>query len=118
MKASTIEKCFFNPNNPGDELIRLTFCDAQATIPPSGLPDMKNFNAMMARIEEIGKLAKERKELPKPLLNGYEIMEILGIKPGPKVGEIMATLREKQLEGELKTKEEVKEFLINLVNKK
>lgn len=43
---------------------------------------------------------------PKPLLTGHEIMEILTIKPGEKIGEISAILREKQLAHELSTKKQ------------
>lgn len=113
MRTSTIEKYFFNPLKPGDELIRLSYCDAQATIPESGKPDMENFNAMMARIKEVSKFLNERRALPPPLLDGHEIMKILEIKSGPRVGKIINTLREKQLEGKLKTKEEAIEFIKN-----
>jgi poly(A) polymerase len=114
MRASTIEKYFFNPLVPGEELIRLSFCDAQATFPANGLPNMENFEAMMKRIEEVGKLAKERKKLPKPLLDGYEIMAILNLQSGPKVGKIIQALREEQLEGRINSKEEAIEFIKRL----
>ncbi len=114
MRPSTIERYFFNPLNPGGELIQLSYCDAQATVPENGKPDIENFNAMMARIKEVSKLLDERKALPPPLLNGREIMKILKIESGPKVGEIICALREKQLEGKLKTKEEAIEFIKNI----
>ncbi|MEN3028909.1 MAG: HDIG domain-containing metalloprotein [Aquificaceae bacterium] len=68
--------------------------------------------------EEIGKLLETIKDLVdfrrerlskiplKPLLNGGEIMEILGIKPGPEVGRVKKYLEEAQLEGKVSTKEE------------
>lgn len=51
------------------------------------------------------------KLMPKQLLSGEEIMKILGIKAGAKVGEILKKIREKQLDGELKTKTDAKKFL-------
>lgn len=48
---------------------------------------------------------------PKPLLTGEEVMDILGISPGEKVGEILKTLYQKQLAKEITTKEEAKSFI-------
>jgi poly(A) polymerase len=47
----------------------------------------------------------------KPLLNGREIMEILGIPEGRTVGEIKKRLEDAQMEGRVKTKEEAREFV-------
>jgi len=49
---------------------------------------------------------KSEIKTPKPLLDGREIMEFLNIKPSKKVGEIIETLIEEQLAGNIKTKEE------------
>lgn len=114
MRAATVEKYFFNQLRPGDELIRLIFCDAQATIPKNGKPEMKDFEAMMTRIAEVGKIARERDILPPPILNGDEIMEALGLKPGPQIGKIIYALREEQLEGRVTDTKEALEFIKNL----
>lgn len=53
---------------------------------------------------------------PKPLLTGHEIMEILNLKPGKKIGEISAELREKQLAHELNTKKQAKAWLKGLLS--
>ena len=47
----------------------------------------------------------------KPLLNGEEIMQILNLKPSKKVGEIMEEIKEMQLSGEIKTKDEAIDYL-------
>jgi len=116
MKNSTIEKYFFNKetgelSENGKNLLRLTFCDASATIPFKGKPDLENFNGMLKRIEELKALTKEKNRLPKPILNGHEIMEAFNLKPGKKIGEILELLREEQLAGKIKTKEEGLKFL-------
>ena len=51
---------------------------------------------------------------PPPLLTGDEIMQHLGLKPGPKVGRLLAALREAQLDGSIKTKDEALEWLRRL----
>ncbi|MCS7277947.1 MAG: HD domain-containing protein, partial [Aquificaceae bacterium] len=57
----------------------------------------------------------------KPLMDGKEIMRMLGIGPGPLVGKIKRALEDAQLEGKVSTKEEavefVKEYFRNLQEK-
>lgn len=109
MRPATIEKYFFNPQRPGGDLLKLAFVDANATIPPSGKPDLKNFHKLVKRIKEIEKLAKEREKLLPPILNGHEIMKKLKIKEGPQVGELITVLREAQLEGKVGREKSIKE---------
>jgi tRNA nucleotidyltransferase/poly(A) polymerase len=47
---------------------------------------------------------------PLPLLNGHDVMA-LGYSTGPKVGEILNFIRGKQVEGEIKTREEALKLL-------
>jgi tRNA nucleotidyltransferase/poly(A) polymerase len=43
---------------------------------------------------------------PPKVVDGHQIMRLLKIKPGPRVGEILETIREAQAAGKVKTKEE------------
>ncbi len=57
----------------------------------------------------------EKRETMQPLpklLTGFEVMEIKGIKQSPELGKIMKALLEAQLNGDINTKEEAKEFVI------
>jgi len=51
---------------------------------------------------------------PKPLLTGDDVMEILGIAPGERVGEVLKKLYEKQLGGEIGGREEAVRFVEGL----
>ena len=51
--------------------------------------------------------------LPK-LIDGREIMEILNIKPSPKLGEIINAINEGQLNGDITTHEEAVNYIKNL----
>ncbi len=53
------------------------------------------------------------KPLPK-LLDGLEVMQLKGIKQGPKLGEILSALKEAQISGDVITKEDAIEFIKNL----
>lgn len=52
------------------------------------------------------------KPLPK-LLDGNEVMQILDIKPSPKLGEILNALHEAQLNGDITTKDEAIQLIKN-----
>jgi poly(A) polymerase len=56
----------------------------------------------------------ELKLMPKTLINGDKVMKILKIQPSEKVGEILSLIREKQLEGILKTAKDAEEFIKSL----
>ena len=47
---------------------------------------------------------------PPPLITGHDVMS-LGYSSGPKVGEILSFIQERQVEGEIKTREEALEAL-------
>ena len=42
---------------------------------------------------------------PPPLINGHDVM-VLGYSSGPQVGHILNFIRQKQVEGEIKNREE------------
>jgi poly(A) polymerase len=50
----------------------------------------------------------------KPLLDGKEVMELLGIGQGKKVGIFMQRLQEAEISGKVSTKEEALQFLKNI----
>ncbi len=111
LRASTIEKYFFNPAFPGEALQRVIFCDSSATIPEKGKPDLKHFFELRRRIANLKKISEKKPVLPPPLLDGIKIMKLLNLNPSPKIGEILAILREEQLSGRLKTAAQARNFL-------
>jgi putative nucleotidyltransferase with HDIG domain len=114
MRLSTLEKYFFNPDGRGQKLMTLSYCDISATIPPSGKPDyllLKKFLKKINQVKEKVKAKQKEDRLPPPLLDGREIMELLGLESGPKIGEIKDRLRDKELAGELKDKREAQDWL-------
>jgi len=48
---------------------------------------------------------------PPPLLTGREVMDELGISPGPGVGRALEALREAQVQGLVRTPDEAREYL-------
>lgn len=61
---------------------------------------------------------KDMQEIPKEperLLSGEDIMRALNLEPGEKVGNLVDELRELQLEGKIKSKEEAQKWLNSLI---
>ncbi len=117
LKSTTIEKYFFSDKYPGKNLIKLTYLDSLATITKTGPVSVDLILALLTRIKKMKKLVKEKKEkqnLPAPFLNGNEIMQILKIKPGKKIGEIKNKIREKQLVNKIKNKKQARQFVKKL----
>jgi poly(A) polymerase len=105
MKNSTIEKYFFSDKYNGEDLLKLGFVDILSSVwAKDDDKRFEGFELMLKRIDELKKAGKGR-QLPKPLLNGDEVMELLKLRPGRQVGEILDILREKQLSGEVKNKQ-------------
>ncbi|QIF03605.1 CCA tRNA nucleotidyltransferase [Roseimicrobium sp. ORNL1] len=72
----------------------------------NGLSDNYEF----LRAKEIEFAAGEKPLLPKPLIDGHEVMS-MGVPPGPRVGEILRTVQDLQLEGTLNSPEEAREWV-------
>lgn len=111
MKDTTLEKIFFNPNFPGDELLMLIFADISATVPPSGKPDFTSYNLLKKRIAKLAKNVTNKKVLPKPLITGHDLIKRFKLTSSPKIGEWLLALREAQLKGKIKTKQQGYELI-------
>lgn len=53
----------------------------------------------------------KEESMQKPILDGEEVMRLLYIKPGPKVGEVLSALLDAQMAGEVKTRGEAIEYV-------
>lgn len=55
-------------------------------------------------------------EIRPPLLTGLDLIE-LGLKPGPAMGKLLAEIREKQLQDELRTPDEARQWVQSQINR-
>jgi poly(A) polymerase len=88
-------------------LMQVFKADAEGTVPS----DLTLYNTILSLYRES---MEKMPYIPESLLTGEEIMKILDIKPGQKVGQMLADIREKQLAGELKTKQQALAYLKTL----
>lgn len=52
---------------------------------------------------------------PQNLIDGHEVMQAFGLRPGPRIGELLEAVREALAAGEIGTKEEALDYLRNRI---
>lgn len=114
MKKTTFEKYFFSERLPSQKLLALSLADELSTIHESGSADTSNYYHIKEKMSEMLRAAKGQIKPPKPIISGIDVMKALNIPAGPKVGEILDLLREEQLSGKIKTRQQALEFLKKL----
>ncbi|MGE0640368.1 MAG: hypothetical protein AB7G12_11570 [Thermoanaerobaculia bacterium] len=72
----------------------------------------RRWDAVSAAISELSPAELEAILRPPLLLDGNEVRELLGIRPGPEVGAALARIRTRQIEGAIRSPEEAREFLL------
>ncbi len=86
------------------ELLQLFWLDIAGTDPGS-------FELYNKIIQDYNIFLNENPQPKKQLLSGEEVMEITGLKPGEKVGEILQMLRDAQVQKKITTKKEATKFV-------
>jgi poly(A) polymerase len=79
-----------------DELNELTRCDCTTRNRQRALMLARRMDALEARIERLA--AQEELKAIRPELDGNEVMDLLGLQPGPEVGEVMRFLLDVRLD--------------------
>ncbi len=101
---SAVRRLMFDLGDQLEGAMALAEADVRAS-DPSDYPEFdQRLAELRARVREVGEAAELARM--KPLLNGEEVMELLGIGPGPRVGEVLEFLLDQQIEGTITTREE------------
>lgn len=96
---------YYHPWFP--ELLQLLWLDIAGT-------DPADFSLYTKIVQLRERFLDSHPRPEKPLLSGEEVMEILGVSPGEKVGEVLRMLHDAQVRGEVRTKKEAREFVERL----
>jgi len=86
------------------ELLQLFWLDIAGT-------GMQRYDLYDAIIDDYNHFLDRNPRPARPLLTGDEVMEILGIQPGARVGEILQALHDAQIKKQVTMKKEAVEFL-------
>ena len=114
MKKTTFEKYFFSDRLPSQKLLALSLADELSTIHESGRADTSNYYHIKEKMQEMAKQALGESRPPRPIISGTDVMKVLNMPSGPKIGEILELLREEQLSGGIRTRKQALEFLKKL----
>lgn len=101
---AAIRRLLYDFGDQLDNALALAEADVRASDPV----DLPEFERGLAELRSRIQGVEEAEEIArlKPLLTGHEVMEMLGIEPGPKVGEVLDFLLNEQIEGRIATREE------------
>lgn len=96
-----------------NEDLPLLLVHAAADARASGAPDAaRKWRALRPVLGELEAIYRQSLRTPRvPLLSGREVMETLGIEPGPEVGRVLEEIRELQDGGVLATRDQALAFL-------
>ena len=86
------------------ELLQVFWLDGAGAIP-------QDFSMYDGIVEDYNHFLDSHPRPPKPLLSGEEVMDLLGIQPGAKVGEVLGLLYNAQINKEITTKKEAIAFI-------
>jgi hypothetical protein len=98
MRKSTLRRLLMRPTFPLELQLHRLDC-----LGSHGRLDIYDF------LVEQAKDLEKQPEIRPPLLTGYDLLS-MGMKPGPAMGQLLAEIREKQLQDELKTPDQAREW--------
>jgi poly(A) polymerase len=108
--SRAIYRYFRDTEGAGIDVLFVALADYLATHGPQ--LDIEEWNQHNQLINYIlaEHLKHETEVLPVKLIDGHDLMDVFGLKPGRLVGELLTEIREAQVAGELSTREEAIEL--------
>ena len=106
-----IYRYFRDSGEAGIDILFLSLADHLATRGPQ--LNLTGFKEHARLVEYVLSQHFEQEKLvtPPKLVDGYDIINIFGLSPGPKVGQFLEMVREAQASGEIATRDEALAFI-------
>ncbi|MBI2832297.1 MAG: CCA tRNA nucleotidyltransferase [Chloroflexi bacterium] len=101
-----IYRYFRDTGETGIDILYLSLADHLAARGPNLHHDSWQEHAKMVHYVLTRYFERESVIAPPALVNGHDLINIFGMKPGPEIGELLEAVREAQAAGELTTREE------------
>ncbi|MBA3943539.1 MAG: HDIG domain-containing protein [Herpetosiphonaceae bacterium] len=110
LSRRAIYRFFAATGDAGPDVLVHMLCDYMAMRGPQLSPEswkatVEWVNHMLDQFYNVPETVR-----PEPLVNGHDVMSVLGLPAGPQVGKLMASLREAQASGEVVTRDEALEL--------
>jgi len=110
-----IYRYFRDTGEAGIDLLFLCLADHLATRGASlDLRQWQEHTQMTGYVLE-KRFEEESVSAPPRLIDGHDVMKTFGISPGPRLGELLETLREAQAAGEVATREQALNYIKHLL---
>lgn len=106
-RLTELEAMFFSPVRPGQSLLQTMLADQLASLPDASRQEPMPALQLVSRLKD---LAPEGL-LPAPLLSGNDVLLWTNIPAGPRIGEILADVREQQLNRLMSSREQAKRYI-------
>ena len=110
-----VYRYFRDTGDDGIDVLFLSLADHLATRGPHLIPShwrqhVEVVNYVLSQRFEQGSVTQ-----PPKLVDGNDLIDIFGISPGPKIGEILELVHETQASGEIASREEALSFIDRLM---
>jgi poly(A) polymerase len=107
-----IYRYFRDVGDVGIDTLYLSLADHLATRGPELLPDQWEYHTNLVTYI-LKEHFKQKKAAPSRLIDGNDLINVFGMKPGAKMGELLESIREAQASGELPNREEAVDYVRN-----
>jgi poly(A) polymerase len=102
--SRAIYRYFRDVGDVGIDTLYLSLADHLATRGPELLPDQWEYHTQLVAYI-LKEHAHQKKAAPLKLIDGNDLIDVFGMKPGAKMGELLESIHEAQASGELTTRE-------------
>ncbi len=105
--ARAIYKYYRDVGDAAVDTLYLAMADFLAARGPELSPERwNNYARMIATVLEAGAAPPTGEDGPRALVNGHDLMETLGIPPGPRIGALLEKMREAEAVGDITNRDE------------
>jgi poly(A) polymerase len=111
--SRAIYRYFRDVGDVGIDTLYLSLADHLATRGPGLLMPHWEFHTQLVAYVLKEHFQREKVAPPAKLVDGNDLINVLGMKPGVRIGELLEEIREAQAAGELTTREEALDYIRN-----
>lgn len=106
-----IYRYFRDTDDASIDTLFLSLADHLATRGPKLIPAHWRGHTRIVEYVLDQRFNKETLVVPPKLVDGHDLISVFGMRPGPRIGELLEIVREAQASGELTTREEILSFI-------
>jgi len=108
-----IYRYFRDTGDAGIDILFLSLADHLATRGPQLNLDEWKEHAKLVEYVLSQRFQEETLVSPPKLIDGHDLINVFGMRPGPKIGELLEAVREAQAAGELITRQDALTYIRN-----